>query len=383
MLSEEQELLLTAFVDGDVTREERESIECLLRNSSEARTALRTMQENAHRLKKLSKTQLGQRFTSQVLASLPAKPNGITPHEPINITAIDDGDEPLVRRPKLRRGMPSWAVGAIAASLILGLIGIAAYFVRERDPDIRRLPIGPGLVKSNKPKPAAPVHVADNPLDPMIEQMFQNASQGYAAARSETPKTPRQQAPQSTKFAFSDLKHSNHYDYLKWELKRQESIRLDVNVRNDGRTLNRLIETFHKHGIHLAVTQRADASFKQNLPVLVYAENVGPDRLAKALRELSDDYFSGTKNMPSTYERLQMTIGTVADSVMVARGLGVSFEQIKKRPETPASPDHAEGVVFSQQADTVLPDAVLEFLGARRAAMPGTLQVIVQLVPKS
>jgi len=53
--SESARALLTAFVDGIVTREERESVECLLRNSSEARAALRTMQENAHRLKKLSK----------------------------------------------------------------------------------------------------------------------------------------------------------------------------------------------------------------------------------------------------------------------------------------------------------------------------------------
>ncbi|HEX3313858.1 MAG TPA: hypothetical protein VHR72_03150 [Gemmataceae bacterium] len=382
MLSEEQELLLTAFVDGDVTREERESIECLLRNSSEARNALRVLQENAHRLKKLSKTQLGQRFTSQVLASLPAKPNGIVPHEPINITTIDDGDEPLVRKPRLRRGMPNWAVGAIAASLILGVLGIGASLLRDQGPDIGRLPHGSATVKNNKPKlaPPAPRIANSNPLDPVIEQMFQNASRQFAAAPSEAP---RPQAAPPMKLAFADLKEADHLDQLTWELKRQESVRLDVHVRNEASSLNRLIDTFHKHGIHLTVTARANANFKQNLPVLVYAENVGPDRLAKALRELSDDYISGTKRVSTAYDRLQMTNGTAADALMVARGLGVALERINKRPETPASPDHAEGVVFGSQADTVLPDAVLEFLGARRAALPGTLQVFVQLVPKS
>jgi hypothetical protein len=382
MLSEEQELLLTAFVDGDVTREERESIECLLRNSSEARTALRTMQENAHRLKKLSKLHLGQRFTSQVLASLPAQPNGVSGHDTINIT--DDGDEPLVRKPKLRRGMPSWVVGAIAASLILAVIGIGAWLLRDRGPDRNLLPTGRMPTMAQKPpKPAALPQPTENPMDPVIEQIFQNASRGFADPQSEPVKAPKALAPEPTKFAFSDLKHSNHYDYLKWELKRQESVRLDVNVRNDGRTLNRLIETFHKHGIHLAVTQRADASFKQNLPVLVYAENVGADKLALVLKELSEDYKSGTKVVPTTYERLQMTNGTPEDVAKVARGLGLSLEQIKQRPETPASPDHAEGVVFGQQPETILPREVHEFLGARRAALPGTLQVFVQLVPKS
>jgi hypothetical protein len=338
MLSEEQELLLTAFVDGDVTHEERDSIECLLRNSSEARNALRVLQENAHRLKKLSKTHLGQRFTSQVLASLPAKPNGIAAHEPINIATIDEGDEPLVRKPKLRRGMPNWAVGAIAASLILGVLGVGAWLVRDQGPNRNLLPSGPAIVKSNKPKLVAPVHVADgNPMEPAIEQMFQNASRGYAAAPSETPKAPRPQAGQPTRFAFSDLKQTEHLDHLTWELKKQESVRLDVNVRNEASSLNRLIETFNKHGIHLKVTERANASFKQNLPVLVYAENVVPDRLAKALRELSDDYILGTKRVSTAYDRLQMTNGTAADALMVARGLGVALERINKRPETPAS----------------------------------------------
>ena len=381
MLSEEQELLLTAFVDGDVTREERESIECLLRNSSEARAALRTMQENAHRLKKLSKLHLGQRFTSQVLASLPAQPNGVSGHEPINVTA-DDGDEPLVRKPKLRRGMPSWVIGAIAAGLILAVIGIGAALVRDRGPNRNLLP-SDFVVKNNKPKPAQAPPTVEYAMDPAIEQMLMKISQGFAEAATEKVKPQAQQPVQPTKFAFSDLKQSKSLDYLAWELKRQDSIRIEVHAKYDGREpVNRLIEAFHRQGIHLVVTPPAHKSIKQNLPVLVYAENVASDKLSQALRELSNDVIVGTKKLPTPYERLQMQNGTAKDAVEVARGLGLSMDQLK-RPPTPASPDHAEGVVFGLQSEAVLPEQVHEFLGARRAALPGTLQVFVQIVPKS
>jgi hypothetical protein len=381
MLSEEQELLLTAFVDGDVTREERESIECLLRNSSEARSALRAMQENAHRLKKLSKLHLGQRFTSQVLASLPAQPNGAG-HESINLT--DVGDEPLVRKPRLRRGMPSWAIGAIAASLILAVIGIGSMYLQDRGLD-PRLPKDPLIQNSVKNKPKAPTspQPTENPMDPVIAQLFGGASDGFAQPWTEKARPQAPQPAPPTRFTFADLKQGNHYDYLAWELKKQDSVRLDVHIKNDGREpLNRLIESFHKQGIHLVVTPPAHKSLKENLPVLVYAENVNADKLAEALRELSKEVISGTKKLPSPFERLQMTNGAPKDLVEVARGLGVSVQDLKPS-ETPASPDHAEGVVFSQQSAPLIPREVQEFLGARRAPLPGTLKVFVQLVPKS
>jgi hypothetical protein len=380
MLSEEQELLLTAFVDGDVTREERESVECLLRNSSEARGVLRTLQENAHRLKKLSKSHLGQRFTSQVLASLPAQPNGSHFVEPVNLTT--DGDEPLVTKPRLRRGVPSWVIGAMAAAVILVVIGIGASLVHDTAPNRQLLPRDPVVpqIAKKAPKTATPQQVET--VDPGIEAMMMKSSQSFARKQDETPKAPVPGAPQPVKVAFADLKHTHHYEYLARELKSQQSVRLDVNVKNDGRTLNRLIETFHKQGIHLTVTPPAQASFKHNQPILVYAENVGPDKLAQALRELSNDDIQGNKRTPTTYERLQMTNGSPKDVVEVARGLGLSLEQLKL-PETPGSPDHAEGVVFGGQPGPIVPREVHEFLAARRGAMPGTLQIFVQIVPKS
>ena len=385
-MSEEQELLLTAFVDGDVTREERESIECLLRNSSEARNALRAMQENAHRLKKLSKLHLGQRFTSQVLASLPAQPNGAG-HESINLT--DVGDEPLVRKPRLRRGMPSWAIGAIAASLILAVIGIGSMYLQDRGPDSAGLPkerLFPETKAKNKPKVAALPQPAENPMDPVIAQLFGGASDGFAQPWTEKVRPQAPQPAPLTRFTFADLKQGNHYDYLEWELKRQDSVRLDVHVKNDGQhgePADRDRSASMKFII--AVTpERADAGFKQNLPVLVYAENVGADRLAKALRDLSEPSTFRERRAcrlslrpPAAHER------TSDDVVMkVVRGMGLSLEDLKS-PPTPASPDQAEGVVFGPQAPTLRPREVLEFLGARRAPLPGTLKVFVQLVPKS
>src|SRR5262245_25042869 len=105
MLSEKAQYLLTGFVDGVLTREEREAAERLLRESSEARNWLRQLQENIHRLKKLPRRRLHAEFSDRVMAQLPEVPLETAPV--------------LVHKPNLRRGLPGWVVGTVAASVVV------------------------------------------------------------------------------------------------------------------------------------------------------------------------------------------------------------------------------------------------------------------------
>ena len=209
--------------------------------------------------------------------------------------------------------------------------------------------------------------------------MAQGAAKGYAQPYSE-PVVPSAAKP--TRFAFADLQKANSYDYLEWELKQQESIHLDVNVKYNARSLNRLIETFHRNGVRLTVTPPAQASLAKNQPVLVYAENVPADKLAKALRELSEVDIQGNNRQPSTFDALHVSPGGIEDVFKLSRGLGMDFRKIKP-PASPTNGDLAPGIVVGPQSTAIPPREVQEFLSARRPTQPGTLQVYVQLLPKS
>src|SRR5262245_31526199 len=106
MLSEYDKELLTAFVDGEMTRRQRKAVLRLLHQSSEARAFLRDLQENAHLFKLVPHQKLEEGFAEQVLAEISAR--GLKPHA---------AETP---RPRSRRRF-WYAAAAVAACLVLGL----------------------------------------------------------------------------------------------------------------------------------------------------------------------------------------------------------------------------------------------------------------------
>jgi hypothetical protein len=383
MLSEEQEVLLTGYADGDLTHEERESAECLLRNSPEARAWLRKMQQTSHKLKKLTRHTLGERFTTQVLANLAVQPPPQPAPQPAAETTpapMEFEPTPLVQKPRLRRGMPAWVLGSTIASVVAVMVGGIMYYLHNRidvNPGLLpKGPIQPSIVKNGgKPKAVSPANPSAG--ESMLMRLAFGSAEGYVEPFEELPvRLP----PEPTRFAFGDLQKTNSYDYLAWELKHQQSVHLDVHVKYNARALNRLLDAFHKNGVRLSVTPVASESYNKNQPLLVYAENVPADGLAKALRELSEVDRTGNRMEPTTYEALAVSGGNDYDIVKLSRGLGVDFRKVDA--PTKAHKGLAEGIVVGPQSTAVTPREVHEFLAARRAPQPGTLQVFVQLLPR-
>ena len=70
MLSKPSLHLLTAFVDGELNERQRKALMRLLNRSSEARTVLKQLQVNAHRLKKLPKHKIGPSLVDEILLEI-------------------------------------------------------------------------------------------------------------------------------------------------------------------------------------------------------------------------------------------------------------------------------------------------------------------------
>src|SRR6516162_10202936 len=74
MLASDQIELLTAYVDGELSPRRRQVALRLLSESSEARTLLKELQENAHRVRQLPRRTLDAAFTAQVVQAAAKKP---------------------------------------------------------------------------------------------------------------------------------------------------------------------------------------------------------------------------------------------------------------------------------------------------------------------
>src|SRR6267378_2744652 len=112
MLSDRQCELITAFLDGALSRKERRLALRLLRQSSEARAFLQQLQEDAHALQLLPQRTLPAEFPQRVLNTI--RERGLRPPRPTTLSF----------RPKST--IPAWLGAAIAASILV-LVGTGSF----------------------------------------------------------------------------------------------------------------------------------------------------------------------------------------------------------------------------------------------------------------
>lgn len=395
MLSEQAQFLLSGFIDGVLSRDERKEAERLLRDSSEARAWVRKLQDNAARLKKLTRVNLEKSFTGDIMAQVPplplAPPVVPVPVVPIAVVPVPvvpepvipavvmpapDASEPIVvAKPRLRRGMPRWLVGMLAASVVAAIIGGTAWYLREHvEVDRSLLPGQPAVAQQKERKAPAKAEPASSP----VEQVAKGANKSPAPSKSEAVARP---SPRPLHYLFGELKDDGLLDALKWELKQQQAVHVDVQVAYNARSLNRLIEAFDRNGVHLTLTPAAQASVKKKETLLVYAENVRSDALAQSLQDLAQVDVQGTTQQPSTYEALTVRPESPEDAKSVAKGLGIDAEKLKKSGAA-AAKGASRGVILSPQTPANGSRETKEFLDSRQAPTPGTIRVYLRLVPQ-
>jgi anti-sigma factor RsiW len=177
MLSEHDLELLTAFVDGELTRRQRKAVLRLLHRSSEARSVLQDFQENAHRLRELPHVRLGDHFAGQVIEAIAKR--GLRPLPgPVAVP---------------RRHFRPWEMYAAAASILL-VVGVSVYLATRETGDI----------------------VANGP-------MAQDKSKAGSASAIALGKLP---------FSFKELTEKRSQELLAKRLKKEPSVHLDVMVRD-------------------------------------------------------------------------------------------------------------------------------------------------------
>src|SRR5438552_2074164 len=121
MLSDHAQLLLSAYVDGALSPQDRDAAERLVRESAEARALVKKLGDNIQKIKNLSRKSLGDEFPGLVLMKLPgAAPVPVAVPVAPAVLPVFAPARPLVKKPRLRRGLPTWAVGGIAASIVGG-----------------------------------------------------------------------------------------------------------------------------------------------------------------------------------------------------------------------------------------------------------------------
>lgn len=396
MLSEHAKNLLIDYVDGVLTDKEHAAAEQMLRDLAEAKAFVKAVKANAAKLKNLPRHKLGAEFTLKLMATLPSTagsapglakipqppaptpaavlPTSATvPAAPTPDPAFSELAFPSPKR-RLRRGLPAWAVGGIAASIIgILLFGSLAY-LRNIDHDRELLPQRPGQT----PQVRVKTPIRSEAVDQLIAGIARGAGERYGETKVEIVR-PSQEP---VRFTFGDLKNQDKFNHLKWELAHASDVHLDITVKYNARSLNRVIESFENHGMRLVVTRPAEESAAKKQPLLVYCENVQPDRLALALRDLSEIDVQGKKKEPSTFDAVKVSHGSPADHKLIAQGLGIDARQLKS-PKTPVAQVTPMGVVLPAEriANPSKNGEILSFLSARGPVQIGALQVFVRIEP--
>src|SRR5437879_440778 len=107
MLPDQVTELLTAFVDGELGQRQRKAALRLLQRSSEARELLRELQENAHKIKQLPRRKVEPSLVNDILQAI-----------------AEQQKQPAQPRPARRRRWMPYFAASLAASLLIGVIGL-------------------------------------------------------------------------------------------------------------------------------------------------------------------------------------------------------------------------------------------------------------------
>lgn len=359
MLDEQALQLLTAFVDGELTRRQRKAVLRLLHRSSEARALVGELQENVHRLRQLPRRELPLDFATTVLQAIQAPTAPTLP----------------------RRGGRRWmASAAVAAAVLLAIVG--GFFFLGRTAES---PTNP------RPGPVA----AQPKVSPWLGNLIDGTVENYARP-----------LPMGLQIAFRDLDQPAQRERLAQGLKKGNAFHVDVTVRNREHAVQRIKNVLKDQSITLLVDPAAQAKLKEKEPktqFVLYAENLQPDEVAAIMEQLHATS-APAKNGAPGFESLWLTSFTTDDQTQLADLMGARPEQFQppqpklfedipivkpldknkdKKGETGVKTPRPQryAVVLASGGDRpgALSPEVRRFLAARSQHRPGTVQVLLVL----
>ncbi len=337
MLSERNLQLLTAFVDGEMTRRQRKLALRLLHRSSQARSVLQELQEGAHRLRALPRRQLGSAFAGQVVHAIAER--GLR---------IDS--------PRTRYGSPRRWLGYLAAACVLVGVGVGIYLANRAQPS----------GETNVVARVDPVPSPDRPL----------------------------------RVTFRELATKPKQDLVAQRLQKESAVHLELTVRNNATAVSEVRQALEGQGIKTIVDAAARVKLEQGaqrkVTYFVYAENVEAKELETMLRQLADD----PKNQAAqagTFESVVVAELNHQDRENLSALFGVKSADFEtpmrkgdlfdntivampkdKKPalRAPGRPERFAMILAS--ADGTGPsDEAKAFIAGRAQQRPGTMQVLL------
>lgn len=351
MISDQIVQLLTAFVDGELGQRQRKAVMRLLHRSSEARSILRQLQENAHKLKQLPRHKVEPSLVEEVLQAIAEAQ--AQPRQP-------------AWKPRRRRWLP-YVAASLAASLLIGALGIL-YWNAMHDQD-RLIEDGPFVVQSDIPEKRPQPLPTPRKTHPLIDRVVKGTFGEF-----------NRPVPIDIPFSatFAELQNGSKVDQLMRELKNEQAIQFDLIVKNNSDALVRLKGVLRERKIDLVTDPAAAKTLKgknqDKVEYLVYAENVSTDELTKLMGELGQNYVIGMNNnerkMASPYKKLTVTPITPSDKQKLAKLLGEPADTKSAERKAVVLPINAKGAPSAE---------VARFAKERGALQRGTLQVLIRI----
>lgn len=347
MLSDAHLQLLTAFVDGELSRRQRKAVLRLLHRSSEARSVLSELQENAHLLKQLPHHhRLPRDFSDSLLQEIARR--GLRP-------------APAVRSSVPRRSLPfRWLAAAACVLIAAGIWGAVQWSDRGGR---------------------------------FSHDLAQELARDIAG---------RSLAAQPMMVALHELGNEKRRQELTNRVRREKSVHLDMPVADARQAVDQLGAALKAGGIRVFGEPQARKALQRDMgkgQVLVYAENLDPEELLQVLDHL-------TKKAPRTGSAFgTMTVSSLdeQDRRTLSRRLGIeeadltaagpvefdpfstmtiedpSPKKSKKSGPRPVPATDRLAVVLAADASGRPHADVRAFLDRRTRLRPGAVRVLVVL----
>lgn len=368
MLPDRYQQMLTAYVDGELAPRQQELVQQMLRKSPEARQLLEKLLADSKDLQELPRRKANPELADQVMGAIVER--GLQPMAPL-----------LTRRTITRHAGGGWKRWAMAAAVLLvACTGLFLAFPK-------RTPVAvPIANKSSDPRDT----------DKLMKDLIQDSFSQFG-----WPMDP------GVRVAFNDLSREKTRKELKNVLDSELAFHLDLPVRNQARAVEDLSLVFKKHGVQLIVDSRARNNLKKpdqsSGQVLVYAEGIKPEELAKILEDLGGQ---GKVKAEIPFQEVRLSTLLPYHRLQVSKMLGVSPEKLQPAKKGPADPPDKlfqttiidasktknnpstakEAPPTNQERIAVIlpmnttngtqSPEVQDFLNQRRDLRPGTLQVV-------
>lgn len=422
MLPERLSLLLTAYIDGELSARQYKTVQRLLRRSEEARVLLQKLRDDASMLRDLPRQHLEEDLSPRVLRS------------------ISDRRLQVARRAALAEhtAFPNWA-GALAAAsvLIAAFWGSYLYFyvnhhrqgsaVAQNDPEKGRaddLVIEPmpmpvhasNVVEEPKPidVPSIPdALVAKTPALPKLDvpplradiPPAENPEDSVDARPSRKFETLEEiyQLPITLSVTLRDLEQKKAKDQLRAELQKEDAYRLELFTLGNSIAFERVKSAFEAHGIGMLIDQLAQFRLKNpgwKTDYVFYVEGITREELAAIMEKFgADDHKAEAILLSLTepdHKELSRLMGVDPTKLDPPRKHAVDIrkpitqltaEQLRQAPPRPepgkaGKPFLRQGLVLSYNPVRPKPSFSKEikfFLDHRSERKPGTLQLLLVL----